>query len=127
MIADASKAPVNRQKMMLGPCRGRAVRLAEPDDVLIGCGRHRGRHAGHGHLAWAALSTSGLRSLDLPGDVRREQSSAATSPGSSPSAKTMTLHWMREGRRVHIAHPPQGMDSNDMLLGRAPRTKEGAQ
>ena len=29
------KAPVDPQKMMLGPCRGGAVRLAEPGDVLM--------------------------------------------------------------------------------------------
>jgi putative DNA primase/helicase len=32
----------------------------------------------------------------------------------------------REGRRVRIARPPQGMDFNDMLVGRAPRIEEGA-
>src|SRR5262249_18021044 len=29
------KAPVEPQKMMLGPCHGGAVRLAEPSDVLM--------------------------------------------------------------------------------------------
>jgi len=31
----AGKAPVEPQKMMLGPCRGGAVRLDGPDDVLM--------------------------------------------------------------------------------------------
>ena len=31
----AGKAPIEPQKMMLGPCRGGAVRLAEPGDVLM--------------------------------------------------------------------------------------------
>ena len=31
----AGKAPVDPQKMMLGPCRGGAVRLADPTDTLM--------------------------------------------------------------------------------------------
>lgn len=51
------------------PCRGGAVRLAEPGDVLmIGEGVETCLAAmqASGHPAWAALSTSGLRSLNLP-------------------------------------------------------------
>ena len=29
--------------------------------------------------------------------------------------RAMRLRWKREGRRVRIARPPQGMDFNDML------------
>ena len=67
------KAPVDPQKMMLGPCRGGVVRLAEPDDVLMvgeGIETCLAAMQATGHPAWAALSTSGLRSLDLPRDVR---------------------------------------------------------
>jgi putative DNA primase/helicase len=63
------KAPIDPQKMMLGPCRGGAVRLAEPGDVLmIGEGVETCLAAmqASGHPAWAALSTSGLRSFNLP-------------------------------------------------------------
>src|SRR5213078_3746957 len=69
----SAKAPVNSAKMMLGPCRGGAVRLGEPGDVLmIGEGIETCLAAmqATGNAAWAALSTSGLRSLDLPRDVR---------------------------------------------------------
>ena len=67
------KAPVDPAKMMLGPCRGGAVRLGEPGEVLmIGEGIETCLAAmqATGHPAWAALSTSGLRTLDLPGSVR---------------------------------------------------------
>jgi len=70
----AGKAPVTPQKMMLGPCRGRAVRLAPLGDVLmIGKGIETCLAAilATGHPAWAALSTSGLRALDLPTTARR--------------------------------------------------------
>ena len=30
-----AKAPVDQAKMMLGPCRGGVVRLADPSDVLM--------------------------------------------------------------------------------------------
>jgi putative DNA primase/helicase len=62
--------------MMLGPCRGGVVRLGEPSDVLmIGEGIETCLAAmqAAGNPAWAALSTSGLRSLDLPHDARDRQ------------------------------------------------------
>ena len=58
------KAPIDPQKMMLGPCRGGAVRLAEPSDVLMvgeGIETCLAAMQATGHPAWAALSTSGLR------------------------------------------------------------------
>src|SRR5207342_2575851 len=67
------KAPVEPQKMMLGPCRGGAVRLADPGDVLMvgeGIETCLAAMLASGHPAWAALSTSGMRRLDLPRDVR---------------------------------------------------------
>ena len=59
--------------MMLGPCRGGAVRLAAPVDVLMvgeGIETCLAAMQATGHAAWAALSTSGLRALDLPDEVR---------------------------------------------------------
>jgi len=43
------------------------------------------------------------------------------------AARAAALRWKGEGRRVRIARPPQGMDFNDMLLGRASRIEKGAQ
>ena len=65
----AGKAPVEPQKMMLGPCRGGAVRLGTAGNVLmVGEGIETCLSAmqAKGYPAWAALSTSGLRALDLP-------------------------------------------------------------
>ena len=67
------KAPVDPEKMMLGPCRGGAVCLADPGHVLIvgeGIETCLSGMKASGYPAWAALSTSGLRGLDLPKDVR---------------------------------------------------------
>jgi putative DNA primase/helicase len=124
------KAPVDPAKMMLGPCRGGAVRLADPGDVLmIGEGIETCLAAmeATGHPGWAALSTSGLRTLDLPKDVRDVIVLADRDQAGEMAAQDCAVRWKRQGRRVRIACPPQGMDFNDMLLGRAPRIKGRAQ
>jgi hypothetical protein len=124
------KAPVDPQKMMLGPCRGGAVRLAEPSAVLMvgeGIETCLAATQATGQPAWAALSTSGMRSLDLPTDVHDVIVLADGDEAGEAAARDCALRWKREGRRVRIARPPQGLDFNDMLLGRAPRTEESPQ
>jgi putative DNA primase/helicase len=124
------KAPIEPQKMMLGPCRGGVVRLAHPGDLLmIGEGIETCLAAmqATGHPVWAALSTSGLRALNLPNDVRDVIVLADGDEAGGAAARDCTLRWHREGRRVRIARAPWGMDFNDMLRGRAARIKEGAQ
>lgn len=118
-----AKAPVDPQKMMLGLCRGGAVRLAEPGKVLMvgeGIETCLAAMQAAGHPAWAALSTSGLRSLDLPTDARDVIILADGDQAGEAAARDCALRWKREGRRVRIARPPHGLDFNDMLLGRAP-------
>jgi hypothetical protein len=131
LLRDGSgKAPVEPQKMMLGPCRGGVVRLADPGEVLmVGEGIETCLSAmfASGRAAWAALSTSGLRGLDLPKNVRDVIVLADGDEAGEAAARECALRWKRQGRRVRIARPPQGMDFNDMLPGRAPHTKEGAQ
>jgi hypothetical protein len=116
------KAPVEPQKMMLGPCRGGAVRLAPPSDVLmVGESIETCLAAMQetGHPSWAALSTSGLRSLDLPNEVRDIIVLADGDDPGEAAAQDCGRRWKREGRRVRIARPPRGLDFNDLLLGRA--------
>jgi putative DNA primase/helicase len=123
------KAPVNPQKMMLGPCRGGAVRFGLPGEVLmVGEGIETCLAAirATGHPAWAALSTSGLRSLDLPDVVRDVIVLADGDAPGEAAARACAWRWKREGRRVRIARPPQGMDFNDMLVDRASSIEEGA-
>ena len=96
------------------------MRLGVPGDMLmIGEGIETCLAAvqATGYPAWAALSTSGLRSLDLPEAVRDVIVLAdGDAPGSS-AAQACAWRWKREGRRVRIARPPQGMDFNDLLVG----------
>jgi putative DNA primase/helicase len=116
--------------MMFGPCHGGAVRLATPGDMLmVGEGMETCLAAMQAtrRPAWAALSTSGLRALDLPSHVREVIVLADGDEPGAAAARDCAWRWKREGRRVRIARPPQGMDFNDMLMGRAPRIERGAQ
>jgi putative DNA primase/helicase len=125
----SGKAPVDPTKMMLGPCRGGVVRLANPGDVLMvgeGIETCLAAMQATGHAAWAALSTSGLRALDLPRDARDVIVLADGDEPGEAAAQACARRWNREGRRVRIARPPQGMDFNDLLTGRAPSIEEDA-
>jgi hypothetical protein len=123
------KAPVSQAKMMLGPCAGGAVRLAAlraDAPLLVGEGIETTLSAmqATGFPGWAALSTSGMRGLTLPSDVRDVIVLADGDEAGAAAAHDCGLRWRREGRRVRIACPPRGMDFNDMLPGRAHRTRE---
>src|SRR5206468_3220898 len=122
-----AKAPVDPHKMMLGPCRGGAVRLADPGDVLMvgeGIETCLAAMLASGHPAWAALSASALRGLDLPKNVRDVIVLADGDKAGEAAARDCALRWKRQSRRVRIARPPQGMDFNNMLPGRAPCIEE---
>jgi DNA primase len=123
------KAPVDQAKMMLGPCRGGVVRLGQCGDVLMvgeGIETCLAAMQATGNGAWATLSTSGLRSLDLPRDVRDVIVLADGDEPGEAAAQDCARRWKREGRRVRIARPPQGMDFNDLLKHGAPCFTEGA-
>jgi putative DNA primase/helicase len=124
----SAKAPVDPQKMMLGPCRGGAVRLAPAGDLLMvgeGIETCLAAMQATGHPAWAALSTSGLAALDLPDFVREVIVLADGDAAGEAAAHKAAVRWKREGRRVRIAHPTKGMDFNDMLMVRAPSIGDG--
>jgi hypothetical protein len=123
------KASVDPRKMMLGPCSGGVVRLADPGDVLMvgeGIETWLAAMQATGHPAWAALSTSELRHLDLPTTVRDLIVLADGDEAGEAAARDCGLRWKRQGRRVRIARPPAGMDFNDMLLGHPPHTVAGS-
>jgi len=117
------KAPVVPQKMMLGPCRGGAVRLGPATHLLmVGEGIETCLAAMQEASlpAWAALSASGLCSLDLPPEIQEVIVLADGDDAGETAAKTAALRWTREGRLVRIARPPAGMDFNDVLKGFGP-------
>jgi putative DNA primase/helicase len=115
------KAPIDPQKMMLGPCSGGAVRLAEPGDVLrVGEGIETCLAAMYatGYPAWAALSTSGLRGLDLPkdacdvivladGDEAGEAAARELAPSCSLPPRALPRQKARGDDRPHRPHRPR--------------------
>jgi len=116
------KAPVKPDKMMLGVCHAGAVRLAEAGGIVMtgeGIETCLAAMQGASLPAWAALSTSGLRMLDLPPAVREVIVLADGDDPGEQAAQAAALRWAREGRKVRIARPPRGFDFNDVLLGRA--------
>ena len=118
------KASVANNKMMLGPCGGGAVRLAPAvGPLMVGEGLEtclsvmQERH----FPAWAALSTSGLRSLELPSGAHDIIVLADADDPGETAAVAAAQRWFGEGRRVRIVRPPRGMDFNDLLLREATR------
>jgi putative DNA primase/helicase len=123
------KAPVEPAKMMLGPCRGGAVRLGLSDNALMvgeGIETCLAAMQSCGRPAWAALSTSGLRALDLPREVRNVIVLADGDDSGESAAQDCAWRWKREGRRVRIARPPKDMDFNDLLVRGCPLVEEAA-
>ena len=114
-----SKAPVSPNKMMLGPCRGGAVRLApRTTPLLVGEGIETCLSAMQvtGHAAWAALSTSGMRALELPPAIRHVIILADGDLPGKAAADALACRLSSEGRRVRIARAPDGLDFNDLLV-----------
>lgn len=118
------KAPVDPSKMMLGACAGGAVRLAEGQGRLVvaegietalslACGLLRGPVA-----IWAALSTSGMRTLNLPtvpGElvIAEDSDEAGRTAADALAARAGAAGW-----RVFRLRPPAGCgDFNDYLRG----------
>ena len=117
-----NKAPVEPAKMMLGPCRGGVVRLAPIGNRLMvaeGIETALSAMQATGQPAWAALSTSGLRTLDLPADVGDVVVLADGDEPGEAAAHDAGRRWKREGRRLRVARPLRGFDFNDVLRGRA--------
>jgi putative DNA primase/helicase len=127
LTADGSaKAPVSKPRKMLGRCAGGAVRLAAAGaEMAIGEGIETclAYQQITSVSTWAALSTSGMRSVILP-----PLPLAATvhilvdvDEGGERAAQIAADRLFREGRLVKLERPIAGKDCNDAL-----REAEGA-
>jgi putative DNA primase/helicase len=112
-----------RDRAMLGRAAGGAVWLAPAaETMLLGEGLETcfsGMQA-TGMPGWAALSTSGLTQLVLPGIVRDVVICADhdRSGAGERAAHAAAQRWLAEGRRVRLAMPPEpGTDMADVLGG----------
>jgi putative DNA primase/helicase len=114
------KASVERQKMMLGPCAGGAVRFAKPGSIIAiaeGIETALSIALACPELAvWAALSTSGMVALRLPDVVREVIICADADPAGEKAALATAKRLITEGREVRIARPGKAGDFNDLRL-----------
>jgi putative DNA primase/helicase len=113
------KAPIQPDRMSLGPIGGGVVRLAgSTDGLMIGEGIETCLSAmqATGRPAWSALSAVGLRSLDLPLSVREITILADGDDAGEAAARVAAARWISDGRRVRIARAPTGKDFNDVLI-----------
>jgi len=121
-IDGSGKAPIGQTKLMLGPCRGGAVRFGnDNDEVIVGEGIETVLSVRQAIKipAWAALSTSGLVTLDFPPEVRKIIIAADGDSAGCKAAKDAARKWSSCGRSVVIAQPPRGLDFNDLLTSLA--------
>ena len=116
-----AKAFGEKPKLMLGPCIGGGVKLREATDtILIGEGIETCLSAMQVTKipAWAALSTSGMKALQLPTSITTVYVLADGDDAGEAAATSCAKRWSAEGRIVRIARPPRGFDFNDILLGK---------
>ncbi len=111
-------------KMMLGPCAGGAVRLADGAGPLVVCeGIETGLALASGLLScpstvWAALSTSGLKALRLPDRAGRltiatDGDAPGREAGNQLAELATALGW-----RVSLLAAPDGRDWADVISAR---------
>lgn len=112
------KVPFTRPKMMLGRCAQGAVRLAKAGPKLaVGEGIETCLSVLQetNIPVWAALSTSGLKAVILPDNVREVVILADGDDAGESATQQAAERFLTQGREVRIARPPTGKDFNDLL------------
>lgn len=135
MVGDVSTGGVHRTyfektgeriggqaKMMQGPCAGGSVALSDAEGPLVVCeGIETGLSLLSGILAepatvWAALSTSGMKALELP---RNAGCLIVAADGDAPGHEAANFLAERAdalGWKVSLLPAPHGRDWNDVLM-----------
>ena len=108
-------------KLMLGPCGGGAVRLSEGDGLVVCEGIETGLSLLSGLLrgapaVWAALSTSGVRGLDLPPTPGVLTIAADGDVAGLDAAYALAERAHGLGWSVRLLPAPDGRDWNDVLM-----------
>ncbi len=109
-------------KMMLGSCAGGAARLSESNWPLVVCeGIETGLSLMSGLLpgspsVWAALSTSGMKALELPTDAGRLTIAADGEAAGHAAAHALASRAHALGWEVRLLPAPDGSDWNDVLM-----------
>jgi hypothetical protein len=127
----AGKAPVASPKMMLGPCGGGAVRLADDDGPLVVAeGIETALSVlgglGPGSRVWATLGVSGMKKLVLPapsaGGSRELVIASDGDEKGRTAANILAVRANAEGWSVRLMPAPEGLDWNDVAMDEAART-----
>jgi putative DNA primase/helicase len=130
LTPDGRKAPLPAPRKLMSPAlpgslRGAAIRLFEPDDVLLlaeGIETALAGYVATSIPAWSALSASGLENVLLPPRVRRVYILADLDPNGrgEAAARALARRLLLEGRDARILRPegPAGskVDWNDVLM-----------
>ena len=120
--------PKEFQRECRGVIRGGAIRLAEHDpdaELIVGEGIESTLSAMQifGLAGWSAVFAGGLKTIELPPDVRRIIIAADNDPSGVGQRNALAAYdrWTAEGRSVRIKAPPDvGDDFNDVLIKRRP-------
>ena len=113
------KAPVDPVKMTLGPIGKNAIRLSPVAPKLIiaeGIETALSVMQADGTGAWAAISAVGLRTIELPPEVRHVIIAADGDDAGEAAAFQAAVRFRKEGRIAEIAQAPRGKDFNDLLM-----------
>lgn len=118
-----AKAFGARSRLMFGRCAGGAVRLHEPRGGILAVGEgietSLAFSALKGVPAWAALSTSGLRSFTPPAGITRLLIAADNDDGGAGMDAARALaERARRGCDVEIRPAPAGQDWADVVKAR---------
>jgi hypothetical protein len=119
------KADNPTQKASLGSFKRGAIRLgaARPDDWLIiaeGIETTLSAMQIYNCAGWSAISAGGLDALILPMGVQKILICADRDKNGigERCARAAAIRWVREGRQVRLALPPENFkDFNDALIG----------
>jgi putative DNA primase/helicase len=122
--AGKADLPKEYQRECRGVTRGGAIRLAEHDpnaELIIGQGVESTFSAMQLFClaGWAAVSAAGLKTMELPPDVRRIILAADNDTSGAGQRASLGAYdrWRAEGRQVCIKTPPViGTDFNDLLF-----------
>jgi phage/plasmid primase-like uncharacterized protein len=118
--------PKEYRRESRGVIYGGAIRLAEHDpdaELVVGEGVESTFSAMQlfGQAGWAAVCAGGLKTMELPSDVRRIIIAADNDASGAGQRNALAAYdrWTTEGRSVRIKMPPDvGDDFNDVLTKR---------
>ncbi len=113
-----AKAPIEPNKMMLGSVMGGVVCLGEArEELMVGEGIETclSVQQACGTPTWAALSATGLKSLNLPPGITSLTIVADGDPVGEAAAQAAAHRLRLTVRTVRIVRAPAGRDFNDML------------